>query len=275
MPTGDQKAAPSEKASSYLVKYFYLGRDFRHALRQGNCLKLRGAVLAPVLLALFLAATLCEAAERKTENVILITLDGVHSGNFWWVGSGNTQEPFKGRRGRRHQGLQEILGGVPPATAREADAVFLGDMNERIFGCVYGNQALNSVVRVTNRHRFSYPGYSEILTGEAHDDVINSNDKRRNPYPSVLEFLRRKLVRIQRSRGFFFLGYHELDCRTRRKQPPHQRWLRAVSASPGFGANSASSSSKPSPLGEVSATTSLRSGSLWRICQRINRGSCI
>ena len=30
-------------------------------------------------------------------------------------------------------------------------------------------------------------------TGQAHDDVINSNDKKRNPYPSVLEFLKRKL----------------------------------------------------------------------------------
>src|SRR4030095_4481876 len=62
---------------SVLVKYSHLGRDFRHALRQeGTCLKLRGTVLAPVLLALSSAATLCEAAERKTENVILITLDG-------------------------------------------------------------------------------------------------------------------------------------------------------------------------------------------------------
>jgi hypothetical protein len=40
---------------------------------------------------------------------------------------------------------------------------------------------------------FSYPGYSEILTGQAHDDVIDSNDKKRNPYPSVLEFLKRKM----------------------------------------------------------------------------------
>src|SRR5581483_75984 len=36
-------------------------------------------------------------------------------------------------------------------------------------------------------------GYSEILTGQAHDEVINSNDKKRNPNTSVLEFLKRKL----------------------------------------------------------------------------------
>ena len=44
-----------------------------------------------------------------------------------------------------------------------------------------------SVVTLTNTHRFSYPGYSEILTGEAHDDVIKSNDRVQNPYPTVLE----------------------------------------------------------------------------------------
>jgi hypothetical protein len=58
---------------------------------------------------------------------------------------------------------------------------------------VLGNAALGSKVTVSNDQWFSYPGYSEILTGQAHDDVINSNDKKRNPYTSVLEFLKRKL----------------------------------------------------------------------------------
>lgn len=48
-------------------------------------------------------------------------------------------------------------------------------------------------MKLTNRHRFSYPGYSEILTGEAHDDVINSNSKIQNPFPTVLEYLKDRL----------------------------------------------------------------------------------
>jgi len=40
---------------------------------------------------------------------------------------------------------------------------------------------------------FSYPGYSEILTGQARDDLIKSNDRIRNPNATVLEFLKRKL----------------------------------------------------------------------------------
>jgi Metalloenzyme superfamily len=61
------------------------------------------------------------------------------------------------------------------------------------YGCIYGNRSLGSTVQLSNRHRFSYPGYAEILTGEAHDDVISNNDNKRNPFPSVLEFLKRRL----------------------------------------------------------------------------------
>jgi hypothetical protein len=54
-------------------------------------------------------------------------------------------------------------------------------------GQLYGNRSLGSLVGVTNRHRFSYPGYNEILTGFA-DDRIDSNDKKPNPNRTILEF---------------------------------------------------------------------------------------
>ena len=52
----------------------------------------------------------------------------------------------------------------------------------REHGSIAGNARLGSSVTLTNTHRFSYPGYSEILLGEAHDDEIKSNDPMRNPY---------------------------------------------------------------------------------------------
>ena len=61
-------------------------------------------------------------------------------------------------------------------------------------GSIAGNLRLNSAVTLTNTHRFSYPGYSEILTGEAHDDVIKSNDRIQNPYVTVLEELKQRLA---------------------------------------------------------------------------------
>lgn len=57
-------------------------------------------------------------------------------------------------------------------------------------GSIAGNRALGSRFGVTNHHRFSYPGYAEILTGAPHDGTIDSNDNRRYPFPTVLEYLR-------------------------------------------------------------------------------------
>ena len=59
-------------------------------------------------------------------------------------------------------------------------------------GVVLGNQKLNSVVKVQNRHHFSYPGYAEILTGQPQPEV-NSNDPIRIKVPTALDFARQKL----------------------------------------------------------------------------------
>ena len=45
---------------------------------------------------------------------------------------------------------------------------------------------------VRNDQLFSYPGYSEILTGRAQDDLVHGNDSIQNPSETILEFLRRK-----------------------------------------------------------------------------------
>lgn len=55
-------------------------------------------------------------------------------------------------------------------------------------GQIYGNPDLQSTAYVTNGLNFSYPGYSEALTGSA-DPRVKSNDKVPNPNVSVLEWL--------------------------------------------------------------------------------------
>jgi hypothetical protein len=59
-------------------------------------------------------------------------------------------------------------------------------------GMVLGNQALGSKVTVRNDQWFSYPGYSEILTGEAQPEV-KSNDLVRYPHETVLDYVYREL----------------------------------------------------------------------------------
>src|SRR6185436_19141975 len=55
-------------------------------------------------------------------------------------------------------------------------------------GQIYGNRDLGNKVNVSNPYWFSYPGYSEIMTGNV-DVAINSNGYKANPNVNVLEFL--------------------------------------------------------------------------------------
>jgi hypothetical protein len=130
-------------------------------------------------------------AQRKTENVILITLDGAR--------------------------LQEIFGGLDAELYKNIDAdaekktsyktymaetarrrreklmPFFWQVWMKNHGSIAGNKELKSEAKTTNNHLFSYPGYSEMLTGEAHDDIIKSNARVQNTFPSFLQFLQNKL----------------------------------------------------------------------------------
>jgi hypothetical protein len=59
-------------------------------------------------------------------------------------------------------------------------------------GMVIGNQSRGSKMTVRNTLWFSYPGYSEILTGQPQPDVL-SNDLVRYPHETVLDYIHRKL----------------------------------------------------------------------------------
>lgn len=54
-------------------------------------------------------------------------------------------------------------------------------------GQIYGNRKYSNKVNNANPFWFSYPGYSEILTGNV-DTLINSNEYKHNPHSSLLEF---------------------------------------------------------------------------------------
>lgn len=144
-------------------------------------------------LLLLLSFAISALAQSKTENVILITLDGAR-----------TQEVFGGldmdilkdktKRGKvEDSALYKKYWAATPEERRMKLMPFFWGTLMKDHGSIAGNRALNSSVMTTNKMWFSYPGYSEILTGQANDAVINSNDRNRNPRTSVLEFLKRKL----------------------------------------------------------------------------------
>ena len=154
------------------------------------------------LTVLFTAATALVAwmpAQRQTplasgDRLILVTLDGAR-----------TQEIFGGLD------LDVLRSTLPKGTAVASDPIyrrfhadtpearrrklmpFFWDVLMTRHGSIAGNRRLNSLVTLTNQHRFSYPGYSELLTGERDDRVINSNARVHNPRVTLLEVLRARL----------------------------------------------------------------------------------
>jgi hypothetical protein len=126
---------------------------------------------------------------RKTENVLLITFDGLR-----W------QELFYGADRRlmnKEQGgveaeapLKAAFDRATPAERREAVFPWFWSVVAKQ-GQVFGDPEHNSAARVTNTQHFSYPGYNELLSGFG-DPRIDSNDKKPNPNVTVLEFLNRR-----------------------------------------------------------------------------------
>lgn len=123
---------------------------------------------------------------QQAENIIIITTDG-----FRW------QELFEGMDSsiandrKFNQGDSAYIfkkyWSNDVKERREKLLPFIWSVVEGK-GQLYGNRNYNNKVNNANPHRFSYPGYSEIMTGFA-DPAINSNDYEPNPHVTVLEFL--------------------------------------------------------------------------------------
>lgn len=141
------------------------------------------------LWALSAAAGIASAQGLNTQNVILITTDGLR-----W------QEVFTGAEEAL---LTKADGGVSdehairaaywretPQARREVLLPFFWSKIARD-GQLFGNLNEGSSAHITNTMRFSYPGYNEILTGFA-DPKIDSNAKIPNENFTVLEWLHRK-----------------------------------------------------------------------------------
>jgi hypothetical protein len=163
---------------------------------------MRSIRLAAILAAL-LTATGTRAADRQTENVVLITLDGVRIQEiFGGLDEAVAREVVKKGRAEDSPLWQRYWAPTPDERRRKLMPFLWGTLLAN-HGAIAGNPAAGSAMRVTNRHRFSYPGYSEIATGAAHDAEIDSNDNRRNPFPSVLEIVRRQRTLDRRAVATF------------------------------------------------------------------------
>lgn len=141
-----------------------------------------------LLLLFLLLPVFCLAQNRKTENIVVITLDGMR-----W------QEVFDGidsslmnnkEYSRSPKTLKEKFWEDDVAERRKKLFPFFWN-TIALKGQLYGNRNFGNYVDVANPYRFSYPGYNEIFTGYP-DTAVNSNDKIWNRNANVLEFINKQ-----------------------------------------------------------------------------------
>lgn len=129
------------------------------------------------------------ATGRRTENVILVLVDGLR-----W------QEVFTGADEALLNKENGAIEKPEPVKARfwrespEARREILMPFCWRVIakqGQLLGNQHKGCVARVSNGLNFSYPGYSEMIVGFP-DPRIDSNSKNLNPNANVFEWLNAK-----------------------------------------------------------------------------------
>ena len=157
--------------------------------------------MKPTLMACLALTALVVSADTRglqvaptRDAVILITLDGARTEEmFGGLDRDILQSTLRPNQKAEEQPIYRRFWADTPVARREKLMPFFWRtlMAER--GSIAGNAAAGSTATLTNTHRVSYPGYAEILLGEAHDDAIKNNDPIRNPYPTVFEELKSTL----------------------------------------------------------------------------------
>lgn len=143
-----------------------------------------------LLAALLLLQVLPGFSQRNQEQrLIIITTDGYR----WQELFSGMDSAIANRKEYNHGDSLEIFQqywDADPARRREKLMPFV--WSELIAkGQLYGNRELGSKVDVANPYWFSYPGYSELLTGQV-DTAVNSNEYKPNPNTNVLEYFNNK-----------------------------------------------------------------------------------
>jgi len=149
--------------------------------------------LVCVTLASFAFAHVAQTPSPSADNIILVTLDGARTQEIF---GGLDLEIFKSTlKGDAKPEGQPIYRRFWAASREERRRKLMPFFWTLVTdqGSIAGDRQQDSIVKLCNRHWFSYPGYAEILLGEPHDDRIKSNDPIRNPYPTLLETLRARL----------------------------------------------------------------------------------
>lgn len=126
------------------------------------------------------------ASSAADRNVVYITWDGFRWQEFF----GGAQQLYisKDAGVSDVDGLKQKFWREAEQERRELLLPFMWTVIAKQ-GQIFGDQTKNAAAKIQNKHKFSYPGYSEMFCGFADDERIASNGKFPNPNVTVLEFL--------------------------------------------------------------------------------------
>jgi Type I phosphodiesterase / nucleotide pyrophosphatase len=151
---------------------------------------MRSLRLTTIFAALALAIA---AAQTPRPAVVLVTLDGARIEEvFGGLDAEIVRSQLRAGERLEDQPIYKRFWAPTPEERRARLMPFFWGTLMREHGSIAGNPARGSRVHLANGHAFSYPGYAEMLLGQAHDDTVKSNAPTRNPYPTVLEFIKRQ-----------------------------------------------------------------------------------
>ena len=137
---------------------------------------------------LSLSTALAQPTNLRTENVILITFDGLRWQELF---GGADSALLNSEFTKDKEGMKARFWSDNPQQRRAKLFPNLWNLVEQ-HGQLFGNRWKQNFVNTTNIMHFSYPGYNEILTGSEDDDHIQSNAKVPNRNITVLEFLNKQ-----------------------------------------------------------------------------------
>jgi hypothetical protein len=129
-----------------------------------------------------------ELTDTKTSKLVIVTIDGLR----WQEAFGGADEKLLNNK--------DFVSNIDSLTARfwHADKQerrnrlmpFLTNVIGKN-GVLIGDRSNDSAMSLTNKQRFSFPGYNEIFTGKV-DDGLTSNAKNLNPNITFLEWLNKQ-----------------------------------------------------------------------------------
>ena len=130
------------------------------------------------------------AIQNNAPNLIIITTDG-----FRWQEMFNGMDTTISNQSKFNHGdslyIVNKYGGVNAEDRQRKLMPFLFANNPAKSIRINGNRYFNNKVDVENPHWFSYPGYSELLTGYT-DPAINSNNYMPNPHSNLLAYINKQ-----------------------------------------------------------------------------------